>query len=104
MNDIGAYALRCACVVALYAVSMAILGVRATLQVSRHRRRITALYPEKRLYFAQNQLTAEVALCTSLFDDLYVILAGSNLQEWQPIKCLSILWSFSYGSVGSSWL
>ena len=28
MNDIGAYALRCAWVVALYAVSMAILGVR----------------------------------------------------------------------------
>jgi cytochrome c biogenesis factor len=60
---------------------MAILGVRATLQVSRHGRRITALYPEIRLYFAQNQPTAEVALRTSLFDDLYVILAGSNLQE-----------------------
>ena len=28
MNDIGAYALRCACVVALYAISMALLGVR----------------------------------------------------------------------------
>ena len=28
MNDIGAYALRCAWVVALYAVSMALLGVR----------------------------------------------------------------------------
>src|SRR5262249_28782962 len=28
MNDIDAYALRCACVVALYAVSMALLGVR----------------------------------------------------------------------------
>src|SRR5713101_10066325 len=28
MNAIGAYALRCACVVALYAVSMAFLGVR----------------------------------------------------------------------------
>ena len=28
MNAIGAYALRCACVVALYAISMALLGVR----------------------------------------------------------------------------
>ena len=28
MHDIGAYALRCAFVVALYAVSMALLGVR----------------------------------------------------------------------------
>ena len=28
MHALGAYALRCACVVALYAVSMALLGVR----------------------------------------------------------------------------
>jgi cytochrome c-type biogenesis protein CcmF len=48
----------------------------ATIQVSRHGRRLTTLYPEKRLYFAQNQPTTEVALRTSLFDDLYVILAG----------------------------
>jgi len=34
------------------------------------------LYPEKRLYFAQNQPTTEVALRTSPFEDLYIILAG----------------------------
>lgn len=37
---------------------------------------ITTLHPEKRLYFAQNQPTTEVALRTTLMEDLYVILAG----------------------------
>ncbi len=37
---------------------------------------LTTLRPEKRLYFAQNQPTTEVALRTSLWEDLYVILAG----------------------------
>jgi cytochrome c-type biogenesis protein CcmF len=49
---------------------------RATLHVTRVGRQLTTLYPEKRLYFAQNQPTTEVALRTSLWEDLYVILAG----------------------------
>jgi cytochrome c-type biogenesis protein CcmF len=48
----------------------------ATLPVMRHGRAVTTLYPEKRLYFAQNQPTTEVALRTTLWEDLYVILAG----------------------------
>lgn len=48
----------------------------ATLAVTRGERPVTTLYPEKRLYFAQNQPTTEVALRTTLFEDLYVILAG----------------------------
>ena len=48
----------------------------ATLHVMRGGRSLTTLYPEKRLYFAQNQPTTEVALRTTLFEDLYVILAG----------------------------
>ncbi|WP_089941580.1 heme lyase CcmF/NrfE family subunit [Candidatus Entotheonella palauensis] len=36
----------------------------------------STLKPEKRIYFAQNQPTTEVALRTSLFEDLYIILAG----------------------------
>jgi cytochrome c-type biogenesis protein CcmF len=48
----------------------------AEIQVTRGQRTITTLYPEKRLYFAQNQPTTEVALRTSLFEDLYVIMAG----------------------------
>jgi cytochrome c-type biogenesis protein CcmF len=48
----------------------------AKLTVSRHGKYLTTLYPEKRLYFAQNQPTTEVALRTSPFEDLYIIMAG----------------------------
>jgi cytochrome c-type biogenesis protein CcmF len=48
----------------------------ATMPVRRHGRLVTTLHPEKRLYFAQNQPTTEVALRTTLWEDLYVILAG----------------------------
>jgi cytochrome c-type biogenesis protein CcmF len=48
----------------------------AKLMVSHHGKYLTTLYPEKRLYFAQNQPTTEVALRTSPFADLYVIMAG----------------------------
>jgi cytochrome c-type biogenesis protein CcmF len=48
----------------------------AELKIQRNAKPLTTLYPEKRLYFAQNQPTTEVALRTSLFEDLYVILAG----------------------------
>src|SRR5262249_36123810 len=48
----------------------------AKLTVLRHGKYLTTLYPEKRLYFAQNQPTTEVALRTSPFEDLYVIMAG----------------------------
>jgi cytochrome c-type biogenesis protein CcmF len=48
----------------------------AKLTVSRHGKYLTTLYPEKRLYFAQNQPTTEVALRTRPFEDLYIIMAG----------------------------
>ncbi len=48
----------------------------AKLTVGRDGKYLTTLYPEKRLYFAQNQPTTEVALRTSLFEDLYIIMAG----------------------------
>jgi len=48
----------------------------ATVGVTRGGRPLTTLYPEKRLYFVQNQPTTEVALRTTLTEDLYVILAG----------------------------
>ena len=48
----------------------------AEVNIQRKAKPLTTLYPEKRLYFAQNQPTTEVALRTSLFEDLYVILAG----------------------------
>lgn len=48
----------------------------ATIRVRNAEKELTTLYPEKRLYFAQNQPTTEVALRTSLLEDLYIILAG----------------------------
>jgi cytochrome c-type biogenesis protein CcmF len=48
----------------------------ATMNVTRDGRPVATLYPEKRLYFAQGQPTTEVALRTTLFEDLYIILAG----------------------------
>ncbi len=48
----------------------------ATVEVFRGDRLLSTLKPEKRIYFAQNQPTTEVALRTRLFEDLYVILAG----------------------------
>jgi cytochrome c-type biogenesis protein CcmF len=48
----------------------------ATVSFVRGNKVVTTLFPEKRLYFAQNQPTTEVALRTTLLEDLYVILAG----------------------------
>jgi cytochrome c-type biogenesis protein CcmF len=48
----------------------------AKLSVAHKGQHLTTLYPEKRLYFAQNQPTTEVALRTRPLEDLYVILAG----------------------------
>jgi cytochrome c-type biogenesis protein CcmF len=58
----------------------------ATLSVTRNGQSLTTLYPEKRLYFAQNQPTTEVALRTSLFEDLYVILAGFEASKIATFK------------------
>jgi cytochrome c-type biogenesis protein CcmF len=51
-------------------------GFIAEVRVFRGDELLSTLQPEKRLYFVQNQPTTEVALRTSLFEDLYVILAG----------------------------
>lgn len=51
-------------------------GFIATVRVFLGERLLSTLKPEKRIYFAQNQPTTEVALRTSLFEDLYIILAG----------------------------
>jgi cytochrome c-type biogenesis protein CcmF len=51
-------------------------GFIATVRVFRGDDLLSTLKPEKRIYFAQEQPTTEVALRTSLFEDLYVILAG----------------------------
>jgi cytochrome c-type biogenesis protein CcmF len=58
----------------------------ATINVTRGGKPLTTLYPEKRLYFAQDQPTTEVALRTSLMEDLYIILAGFETSKTATFK------------------
>ena len=58
----------------------------AALRVFRHGQDLTTLYPEKRVYFAQNQPTTEVALRTSPLEDLYVIMAGFEASQTVTFK------------------
>jgi cytochrome c-type biogenesis protein CcmF len=58
----------------------------ARVSVARGKRPLTVLYPEKRLYFAQNQPTTEVALRTTLMEDLYIILAGFESSRTATFK------------------
>ncbi|PON19197.1 cytochrome C biogenesis protein [Candidatus Entotheonella serta] len=48
----------------------------ATVRVFQGDKLLSTMQPEKRVYFAQNQPTTEVALRPRLTEDLYVILAG----------------------------
>jgi cytochrome c-type biogenesis protein CcmF len=58
----------------------------ATVNVTRGDKPLTILHPEKRVYFAQNQPTTEVALRTSLMEDLYIILAGFEASKIATFK------------------
>ena len=58
----------------------------ATVRVTRDGKPVAVLYPEKRLYFAQNQPTTEVALRTRLWGDLYIILAGFETSKIATFK------------------
>jgi cytochrome c-type biogenesis protein CcmF len=58
----------------------------ATIEVVRGARSVTTLYPEKRFYFVQNQPTTEVALRTTLMEDLYIILAGFESSKIATFK------------------
>ena len=58
----------------------------ATIEVARGAKSVTTLYPEKRLYFVQNQPTTEVALRTTLMEDLYIILAGFESSKIATFK------------------
>lgn len=58
----------------------------ARVRVTRGDKPVTTLFPEKRLYFAQNQPTTEVALRTTLWSDLYIILAGFEASKIATFK------------------
>ncbi|MFO0733268.1 MAG: heme lyase CcmF/NrfE family subunit [Nitrospiraceae bacterium] len=56
------------------------LAARGRVHVSRDGREVTVMYPEKRLYTAQNQTMTEAAIDAGLWRDLYVSL-GEPLDD-----------------------
>jgi len=53
------------------------VAARAQIQVSRHDRAVTTLYPEKRIYTVQNMPMTEAAIDTGFTRDLYVSLGDA---------------------------
>ena len=50
--------------------------IEAALAVTKNGKPVGMLYPEKRVYRASDQATSEVAMRSTLQDDLYVVFAG----------------------------
>jgi cytochrome c-type biogenesis protein CcmF len=50
--------------------------VEAAMKVEKNGKYVSMLYPEKRVYRASEQATSEVAMRSTLQDDLYVVFAG----------------------------
>jgi cytochrome c-type biogenesis protein CcmF len=50
--------------------------LEATLAVTRNGKPVTVLYPEKRVYTASEESTSEVAMRSTLREDIYAVFAG----------------------------
>jgi cytochrome c-type biogenesis protein CcmF len=50
--------------------------IEAALAVSKNGKPVGMLYPEKRVYRASEQATSEIAIRSTLREDLYVVFAG----------------------------
>ncbi|HEA69873.1 MAG TPA: heme lyase CcmF/NrfE family subunit [Desulfobacterales bacterium] len=61
--------------------------VAATLSLFNNGHKVAVLVPEKTLFKSQEQPTTEVAIHTTLKEDLYVILAGYG-EDWITLKVL----------------
>ena len=61
--------------------------VAATLSIFNNEHKVAVLVPEKTLFKSQEQPTTEVAIHTTLKEDLYVILAGYG-EDWITLKVL----------------
>jgi len=61
--------------------------VAATLSLFNDGQKVAVLVPEKTLFKSQEQPTTEVAIHTTLKEDLYVILAGYG-EDWITLKVL----------------
>ncbi len=58
---------------------------RATIAVDRGGKQIIMLYPEKRLYPANQESGTMVAIYSTLKEDLYVVYAGRSPETQQPV-------------------
>lgn len=73
----------------------------AMLTVFNDNNKVAVLSPEKSLYRGQEQPTTEVAIYSSLRDDLYVILAGYD-KDWATFKVLInplVVWLWIGGGI-----
>jgi cytochrome c-type biogenesis protein CcmF len=62
-------------------------SVQATLAVTKNGKSVTTLRPEKRVYKASEQSTSEVAMRTTLNEDLYTVFAGvSDVEDRAVIQ------------------
>ena len=75
--------------------------VVATLTLFNDRHKVGILSPEKSLYTGQDQPTTDVAIHTSLKEDLYVILAGydENSATFKILVNPLVIWLWIGGSV-----
>ena len=73
----------------------------ATLTLFNDRHKVGILSPEKSLYTGQDQPTTDVAIYTSLKEDLYVILAGydENSATFKILVNPLVIWLWIGGSV-----
>jgi cytochrome c-type biogenesis protein CcmF len=60
--------------------------IEATLAVSKNGKPVGMLYPEKRVYRASEQATSEIAIRSTLKEDLYVVFAGITDEEQAVIQ------------------
>jgi len=72
--SIGSYTLTCTEVIDGSTPNYS--WMKARLDISKNGRAMGSLEPEKRFYMASEQPTSEVALRSSLIEDLYVVFAG----------------------------
>ncbi len=55
--------------------------LQVTLDVLKNGKRIDTLRPERRYYYASEQTTSEIAIKSSLLEDLYVVFAGMDSED-----------------------
>ncbi|UCG51852.1 MAG: heme lyase CcmF/NrfE family subunit [Candidatus Latescibacterota bacterium] len=64
--------------------------VEAALAVSKNGKPVTMLYPQKRVYKASEQSTSEVAMRSTLREDLYTVFAGLSQESGKAVIQLYI--------------